>query len=248
MTDTDRRPLTKTLRRPMFLIPAGLAVVLLVAFLGWSSTCPCDRAPGAYLFGASADGPVTDWGFANEVVLCQIPDPRGALAPRHQPELHVDAQWAAVSELLAVWCQTLVQCRCEQWTGEIAARRHRLSRHRDTSHGPGRARPSLGRAGCRNSTSSTRRPARPHPLLRPDRMAGGPSASSGGASAVLAVRRAHPASHRGRRWDRRTVGCVNEGVQAMGKTVFEYYSNAGAGSRAGWNLGIYRNRSTRQRL
>ena len=72
MTDTDRRPLTKTLRRPMFLIPAGLAVVLLVAFLGWSSTCPCDRAPGAYLFGASADGPVTDWGFANEVVLCQI--------------------------------------------------------------------------------------------------------------------------------------------------------------------------------
>ncbi len=56
----------------MLLIPAGLAIVLLVAFLGWSSTCPCDRAPGAYLFGPSADGPVTDWGFANKVVLCQI--------------------------------------------------------------------------------------------------------------------------------------------------------------------------------
>lgn len=72
MTDADRGPLTKTLRRPMFLVPAGLAVVLLVAFLGWSSTCPCDRAPGAYLFGASASDPVTDWGFANDVVLCQI--------------------------------------------------------------------------------------------------------------------------------------------------------------------------------
>ena len=56
----------------MVLIPAGLAVVLVVAFLGWSATCPCDRAPGAYLFGASADDPVSDWGFANDVVLCQI--------------------------------------------------------------------------------------------------------------------------------------------------------------------------------
>ena len=72
MTDADRGSPTKTLRRPMVLIPAGLAVVLVVAFLGWSATCPCDRAPGAYLFGASADDPVSDWGFANDVVLCQI--------------------------------------------------------------------------------------------------------------------------------------------------------------------------------
>lgn len=72
MTNTDRGPLLKTLRRPLFIIPAGVVAVLVVAFLGWSSTCPCDRAPGAYLFGAAADGPVTDWGFANRVTLCQI--------------------------------------------------------------------------------------------------------------------------------------------------------------------------------
>ena len=72
MTDADRGSLTKMLRRPMFIVPAGVLVVLVVAFLGWSSTCPCERTPGAYLFGASADGPVSDWGFANGVTLCQI--------------------------------------------------------------------------------------------------------------------------------------------------------------------------------
>ena len=72
MTDADRGPSTKILRRPMFIAPAALVVVLAVGFLGWSSTCPCDRAPGAYLFGAAADGPVSDWVFANQVTLCQI--------------------------------------------------------------------------------------------------------------------------------------------------------------------------------
>ena len=72
MTDDNRGSLAKTLRRPMFFVPAGVGVVLVVAFLGWSSTCPCDRMPGAMLFGAAADGPVTDWAFANQVTLCQI--------------------------------------------------------------------------------------------------------------------------------------------------------------------------------
>ena len=34
MTDADRGPLMKTLRRPMFIIPAGVVAVLVVAFLG----------------------------------------------------------------------------------------------------------------------------------------------------------------------------------------------------------------------
>ena len=72
MTDAERGALTKMFRRPMFTVPAGLVAVLVVAFLGWSSTCPCERTPGAYLFGAAADGPVTDWAFANQVTLCQI--------------------------------------------------------------------------------------------------------------------------------------------------------------------------------
>lgn len=53
-------------------VPAVVVGVLAVAFLGWSATCPCERTPGAYLFGASADGPITDWEFANQVTLCQI--------------------------------------------------------------------------------------------------------------------------------------------------------------------------------
>ena len=72
MTDAERGALTKMFRRPMFTVPAGLVAVLVVAFLGWSSTCPCERTPGAYLFGAAADGPVIDWAFANQVTLCQI--------------------------------------------------------------------------------------------------------------------------------------------------------------------------------
>ena len=72
MTDAERGSLLKVLRRPMFFVPAGVVAVLVAAFLGWSSTCPCDRTPGAILFGAAADGPVTDWAFANQVTLCQI--------------------------------------------------------------------------------------------------------------------------------------------------------------------------------
>ena len=51
---------------------AAVVAVLVVGFLGWSYTCPCDRAPGAYLFGAEAEAPVSDWAFANQVPLCQI--------------------------------------------------------------------------------------------------------------------------------------------------------------------------------
>jgi hypothetical protein len=54
------------------IVPVAVVGVLAVAFLGWSATCPCERTPGAYLFGTSAEGPIADWIFANEVTLCQI--------------------------------------------------------------------------------------------------------------------------------------------------------------------------------
>ncbi len=41
MTDAQRGALTKMVRRPMFIVPVSLVAVLVVAFLGWSSTCPC---------------------------------------------------------------------------------------------------------------------------------------------------------------------------------------------------------------
>ena len=51
---------------------AGLLAVGIIGFLIYSSVCPCDRTPGGFLFGEAADGPVSDWAFANEVPLCQL--------------------------------------------------------------------------------------------------------------------------------------------------------------------------------
>lgn len=59
-------------RRMKLIVPVAVVGVLAVAFLGWSATCPCERTPGAYLFGTSAGGLIADWTFANEVTLCQI--------------------------------------------------------------------------------------------------------------------------------------------------------------------------------
>lgn len=66
------RPVTRSYRRPAVIGSAVVVALLAVGFLGWSCTCPCDRAPGAYLFGAAAEAPVNDWAFANQVPLCQI--------------------------------------------------------------------------------------------------------------------------------------------------------------------------------
>jgi len=57
------------------IIGASLAALLVAGVIGftvYSSICPCDRTPGGFLFGDSADGPVADWSFANDVELCQL--------------------------------------------------------------------------------------------------------------------------------------------------------------------------------
>ena len=46
------------------LVAAGLTV--------WSYFCPCDRSPGFVLFGERVDEPIEDWGFANDIPLCQL--------------------------------------------------------------------------------------------------------------------------------------------------------------------------------
>lgn len=51
---------------------AGLVAIAVVGFLIYSSVCPCERTPGGFLFGESADGPVNDWSFVNDVPLCQL--------------------------------------------------------------------------------------------------------------------------------------------------------------------------------
>ena len=50
----------------------GLLSVAVVGFMIFSAVCPCERTPGGFLFGEAADGPVSDWSFANEVPLCQL--------------------------------------------------------------------------------------------------------------------------------------------------------------------------------
>ena len=72
MSTDIRVLLDKVLERPAISVPVALVVVLAIGFYGWSATCPCDRTPGAILFGAEHEEPVSDWTFANQVTLCQI--------------------------------------------------------------------------------------------------------------------------------------------------------------------------------
>ncbi len=67
---TGRR--SKVIRR---ILLGSAATVVLVALAGgsyWALTCPCDGTPGFVLRGERHEEPVTDWGFANDVQLCQI--------------------------------------------------------------------------------------------------------------------------------------------------------------------------------
>ncbi len=73
---TDDRAISErlmtALKRPAIGGSAALVVLLVIAFYGWSATCPCERTPGAVLFGYEQPFPVDDWTFANDVTLCQI--------------------------------------------------------------------------------------------------------------------------------------------------------------------------------
>lgn len=51
---------------------AALLAAAIIGFLIYSSTCPCERTPGGFLFGDRADEPVTDWSFVNQIPLCQV--------------------------------------------------------------------------------------------------------------------------------------------------------------------------------
>ena len=72
MSTDIRALLDKVLEKPAISAPIALVVVLGIGFYAWSATCPCDRMPGAVLFGAEHEEPVSDWTFANQVTLCQI--------------------------------------------------------------------------------------------------------------------------------------------------------------------------------
>jgi hypothetical protein len=104
--------LNKALDRPAISAPVVLVVVLAIGFYGWSATCPCDRMPGAVLFGAEHEEPVSDWTFANQVTLCQI-QIRAGLLP-HAINLNC---FATESGDLYLSCSN---CDGKRWSG-IAA-------------------------------------------------------------------------------------------------------------------------------
>lgn len=71
MTETPARRTTRT--RKILLGLGAFIIVMLVGGVGvWTTTCPCDQTPGFMLLGDVQTTPVTDWGFVNDIPLCQI--------------------------------------------------------------------------------------------------------------------------------------------------------------------------------
>ena len=51
----------------------GIVIGLVVISVGvWVAQCPCERSPGAWVFGNVVDETVADWSFANDAGLCQL--------------------------------------------------------------------------------------------------------------------------------------------------------------------------------
>jgi len=71
MTDTTLTRRTT----PTSKVLLGLAALIVVLAGGvgvWTTTCPCNQTPGFMLLGDVQATPVTDWGFVNDIPLCQI--------------------------------------------------------------------------------------------------------------------------------------------------------------------------------
>lgn len=102
----------KLTQRTALTAVAVVVIVLATGFVGWSATCPCDRTLGGWLFGASPDGPVDDWTFANRVTLCQI-QVRAGVRP-HAVNLNC---FANRDGHLYLSCS---DCAAKSWSGHAA--------------------------------------------------------------------------------------------------------------------------------
>ena len=54
------------------IVVAVVAVFALAGLAVFTVSCPCERVPGLWLTGPEVDAPQDDWGFVNEVGLCQV--------------------------------------------------------------------------------------------------------------------------------------------------------------------------------
>src|SRR5262245_61799144 len=63
----------RTARSNTILFGLAVLVIVMVGAVGvWTTTCPCTPTPGLMLLGDVQARPVTDWGFVNDIPLCQI--------------------------------------------------------------------------------------------------------------------------------------------------------------------------------
>jgi hypothetical protein len=96
---------------------AKLALLLVLAALPLalygvlSYACPCERAPGGYLFGREVREPVRDWSFANGTPLCQLQV--GALLPHS-----INLNCMSSGGRLYVSCSS---CAGKHWSGVALA-------------------------------------------------------------------------------------------------------------------------------
>ena len=65
-------PSSTSARKVVLGIAAVVALVVVAGGVAWTMSCPCDTTPGFVLLGDAHEQPVDDWGFANDVSLCQI--------------------------------------------------------------------------------------------------------------------------------------------------------------------------------
>ena len=109
MTEQQGKSLTRRYRGAILgIVVAGL---LVTAFLGWSMTCPCERTPGGYLFGGSAEEQTADWSFANNVPLCQIQVSAGLLPY----SINLNCMATSTGELYL----SCGQCDAKRWGGVV---------------------------------------------------------------------------------------------------------------------------------
>jgi len=89
---------------------AVVALALLAVGAGavWFYTCPCERIPGGYLSGRQAEEAVSDWGFANQVQLCQI-ETRAGLLPH---SINLNCMASGGGELFL----SCSQCEGKRWS------------------------------------------------------------------------------------------------------------------------------------
>ena len=113
MSGSLGNPRTWTARQAASIGSAAFAIVLVVGWVGWSATCPCNYTPGSYLFGSENEEAVGDWTFANQVTLCQI-QIRAGLLP-HAINLNCFANGEGN---LFLSCSS---CDGKRWSGIAAA-------------------------------------------------------------------------------------------------------------------------------